>query len=61
VYPGANGEFALFQDDGTTYSYENGFHSITKLIWDEKTHRMKHEGPPAWSGPDESVVKVVGK
>ena len=61
VYPGANGEFTLFQDDGTTYRYENGAGSITKLRWDERTHRLKHEGSPAWSGPDESVVKVVGK
>jgi alpha-D-xyloside xylohydrolase len=61
VYPGANGEFTLFQDDGTTYRYENGAGSITKLRWDERTHRLKHEGSPAWTGPDESVVKVVGK
>jgi alpha-glucosidase/alpha-D-xyloside xylohydrolase len=61
VYPGANGEFTLFQDDGTTYRYENGAGSITKLRWDERTHRLKHEGSPAWSEPDESVVKVVGK
>ena len=61
VYPGANGDFTLFQDDGTTYKYANGIGSITKLIWDEGTHRLKHQGSPAWSGPDESVVKVVGK
>jgi len=61
VYPGANGDFTLFQDDGTTYSYENGVSSITKLIWVEGTRRLKREGPPAWSGPDEAIVKVVGK
>lgn len=32
-----------------------------RLIWDEGTHRLKHEGSPGWSGPDESVVTVVGK
>ena len=61
VYPGANGDFTLFQDDGTTYSYENGVSSITKLIWVEGTRRLKREGSPAWSGPDEAIVKVVGK
>jgi alpha-glucosidase/alpha-D-xyloside xylohydrolase len=61
VYPGANGSFTLFQDDGKTYAYEKGDGSITKLTWDDAAHRLKHEGAPAWSGPDGSVVTVVGK
>ena len=35
VYPGANAEFTLFSDDGTTYAYENGSGSVTKLHWDD--------------------------
>jgi alpha-glucosidase/alpha-D-xyloside xylohydrolase len=61
VYPGADGSFALFQDDGTTYGYEKGAGSITRLTWDEAAHQLKHEGAPAWSRPDESVVTIVGK
>ncbi len=61
VYPGANGSFTLFQDDGRTYTYEKNGGSVTKLIWDEAAHRLRHEGMPGWSGPDESVVKVVSK
>ena len=61
VYPGANGSFTLFQDDGKTYAYEKGGGSVTKLTWDEAAHRLRHEGMPGWSGPDESVVKVVSK
>jgi len=61
VYPGANGSFTLFQDDGTTYAYEKGGGSVTKLTWDDAAHRLKHEGAPAWSGPDQSVVAVVGQ
>ena len=34
VYPGADGDFTLFADDGNTYAYENGTSSITKLHWD---------------------------
>jgi len=56
VYPGADADFALFSDDGTTYSYENGGGSVTRFHWEEATHRLTHEGA-AWSG---SAVTVVG-
>ena len=59
VYPGADGSFTLFQDDGKTYAYEKGAGSVTKLSWNDASHRLTHEGPAAWSGPD--VVTVVGK
>ena len=36
VYPGANGEFTLFQDDGKTYAYEKGGGKLTKLTWDDR-------------------------
>jgi len=58
VYPGADGDFTLFSDDGTTYSYEHGGGSITRLRWDEATHRLTHEGA-AWSGSDVTVVEAV--
>ena len=61
VYPGANSTLSLFQDDGKTYAYEKGTGSITKLTWDDAAHQLKHEGASAWSAPDASVVKVVGK
>lgn len=58
VYPGADADFTLFSDDGTTYSYEHGGGSITRLHWDEATHRLTHEGA-AWSGSDVTVVEAV--
>ncbi len=60
VYPGADGSFTLFSDDGKTYGYEKGAGSLTKLTWDEAGHRLRHEGAAAWSGADASVVEVVG-
>jgi alpha-glucosidase/alpha-D-xyloside xylohydrolase len=59
IYPGADGSFTLFQDDGKTYAYEKSSGSLTKLTWDDTAHQLRHEGAPAWSGPDTSVVKVV--
>ena len=61
VYPGANGRFTLFSDDGTTYGYEKGERSVTTLRWDDAAHRLTHEGAAAWSGADTAVVNIVGR
>jgi alpha-glucosidase (family GH31 glycosyl hydrolase) len=60
VYPGADSDFTLFSDDGTTYAYESGAGSVTKLHWDDAAQRLTHEGAAAWTGQDGSVVEVVG-
>jgi alpha-D-xyloside xylohydrolase len=60
VYPGADADFTLFSDDGTTYAYEKGAGSVTRLHWDEGSHRLTHEGAEAWSGADSAIVEVAG-
>jgi alpha-glucosidase (family GH31 glycosyl hydrolase) len=60
VYSGADANFALFSDDGTTYAYEKGAGSVTHLRWNDANHQLTHEGPAAWSSADSAVVKVVG-
>lgn len=61
VYPGANGSFTVFQDDGKTYGYEKTGGSVTKLAWDEASHQLRHEGTPAWTGSDQAIITVVGR
>ena len=61
VYPGANGTFTLFHDDGNTYAYESGTGKVTTLTWDDSTHSLKHVGAPAWSASDSSIVNVVSR
>ncbi len=61
VYAGANGDFTLFGDDGTTYGYEKGKDSITRLHWDNAARRLTHTGPAAWTQPDSDVVQVIGR
>ena len=61
VYPGADASFTLFSDDGNTYSYEKGLSSITRLYWDEATHKLKHDGAAAWGEPDKAIVELVGR
>ncbi len=61
VYPGADADFTLFSDDGTTYAYEKGAGSVTHLHWDEATQQLTHEGAAAWSGADAAMVEIVSR
>jgi alpha-D-xyloside xylohydrolase len=61
VYPGANGDFTLYSDDGKTYAYEKGDSSITKLHWNDATGLFTHEGVSAWKNPDSAIIKIVGR
>jgi hypothetical protein len=40
-------------DDGTTYAYESGASSLTRLHWDDRAHRL--------GGAELGLVEVVGK
>ena len=60
VYPGANGDFTLFSDDGTTYAYEKNSASITKLHWNDATQRLSSDGAKAWTAADKDVIEVMG-
>jgi hypothetical protein len=61
VYPGADPDFTLFSDDGTTYAYEKGISSITRLHWNEAKQQLTHDGAVAWSVPDNVIVEIVGR
>ena len=36
IYPGQDGSFTLYEDEGDNYNYEKGLFSTVKLRWDEK-------------------------
>jgi alpha-D-xyloside xylohydrolase len=59
VYPGADGEFTLYNDDGVTYAYEKGDRQITTLKWREATGRLTQEGAKAWDQGDANVVEII--
>jgi alpha-D-xyloside xylohydrolase len=61
VYPGADGEFTLYNDDGKTYAYEKGNSQITHLHWNDTAGQLTHEGAEAWTGSDAGIVKIVGR
>ena len=57
VYPGADGDFTLYGDDGFTYAYENGDYQVTHLHWDDSTRKLTQTGSVAWTG--NHVVDIV--
>ncbi len=40
VYPGADGDFVLYEDEDDNYNYENGFYSTISFHWDDAAHRL---------------------
>ena len=56
VYPGADADFTLYSDDGTTYGYEKGDFKTTHLHWDDTAKKLTHEGEASWTPQDEQIV-----
>ncbi len=40
VYPGADGSFTLYEDEGDNYNYEKGAYSVIQFSWNEKTRTL---------------------
>jgi alpha-D-xyloside xylohydrolase len=41
VYPGADGDFILYEDENDNYNYEKGKYSEIRFHWDDKKHLLK--------------------
>jgi alpha-D-xyloside xylohydrolase len=60
VYPGKDGDFVLYDDDGASYDYEKGKGvSISKLHWDDAAKKLTATGTLARSAP--SLVRNMAK
>ena len=59
VYPGANSDFTLYQDDGKTYAYEKGNSRVTTLHWDDAAGKLTQAGVPV--GSVNQLLQVVGR
>ncbi len=59
VYPGADGDFELYRDDGNTYAYEHGAFELSHLHWDDATHKLSHTGAPVGFATANEAVDVV--
>jgi len=40
VYPGASGDFAIYEDENDGYDYEKGVHATIPLHWDDAAHTL---------------------
>jgi alpha-D-xyloside xylohydrolase len=40
IYPGADGDFTLYEDEGDNYDYEGGEYSIVPLHWNDKVQEL---------------------
>jgi alpha-D-xyloside xylohydrolase len=60
VYPGADADFTLYNDDGKSYAYEKGESQITHLHWDDAAQKLTHTGAVAWGESDVDLIEVVG-
>ena len=40
VYPGADGQFVLYEDEGDSYNYEKGVYSTIAFKWNDKTRTL---------------------
>jgi alpha-D-xyloside xylohydrolase len=43
VYPGADGSFDLYNDQGDSYRYEKGEYAVTPIHWDDATHTLRFD------------------
>jgi len=57
VYPGANGSFTLYNDDGQTYAYEKGEFQTTGLNWNDAARKLTQSGTEAWNA--NAVMEIV--
>ncbi|MBO4900364.1 MAG: DUF5110 domain-containing protein [Lachnospiraceae bacterium] len=46
VYPGADGEFTLYDDAGDGYEYETGKYTLRNYVWDDNSRSLTEDGVP---------------
>ena len=41
IYPGANGYFTLYEDEGDNYNYEKGKYATIPISWNDAKHTLE--------------------
>jgi alpha-D-xyloside xylohydrolase len=60
VYAGADADFDVYNDDGTTYNYEKGQSELTHLHWSNATRQLSRSGASLNVVAEKSLIEVVG-
>ena len=58
VYPGADGFFSLYEDDGTSFHYEQGEFTRIACAWDDMKRTLTLLADPKGQLPHDRVFKV---
>jgi alpha-D-xyloside xylohydrolase len=61
VYPGKDGGFALYDDDGVSYDYEKGKGTLARLQWNDGAARLTVSGDGELSRRAPGIIRVMGK
>jgi alpha-D-xyloside xylohydrolase len=61
IYPGADADFTLYNDDGTTYNYEKGEFELTRLHWSDTTGKLSRTGASIHTVSEKDLIEVVPK
>lgn len=65
IYPGADGEFTVYEDEGDNYNYEQGKYSTYTLRWNDRSRRLTiSERKGSFSGMTKSRrfhIVIVGE
>jgi alpha-glucosidase (family GH31 glycosyl hydrolase) len=48
IYPGADGDYTLYDDDGTSQAYLAGVATYTRFIWDDRARALTIEPDSRW-------------
>lgn len=59
-YPGADADFVLYNDDGTTYHYEKGQFDLTHLHWADAERKLSRSDAVLKVASDRNLIEVIG-
>jgi alpha-D-xyloside xylohydrolase len=59
VFPGADGSFTLYDDDGVTNAYKSGGGTTTRLRWDDHAKRIVASGKLPSGQDPANLLKVA--
>jgi alpha-glucosidase (family GH31 glycosyl hydrolase) len=58
IYPGADGRFSLYEDDGTSFRYERGEFMRLECVWEEASRTLKLRAATGTKTPIGKKVNV---
>jgi alpha-D-xyloside xylohydrolase len=61
IYPGANGEFTLYEDEYDNYGYEKGLYSLIRFLWNDVKRQLTIDARKgSYPGmPKEHMFRIV--